>query len=166
MAGFASETVRREAEKSLAALRKPGRKIVMLEPTPVPADPKFVFETFYDKLPDFQSFFNWWTIMSFWVCLAAVKIIHEFGHGLSCKAFGGEVHVDGGIRSGQDVLKALCLGAKGTFIGRAFLYGLAAMGEAGVALALQIIAKELDVTMALCGERDVKNLRRHNLLGY
>ncbi len=75
-----------------------------------------------------------------------------------------EIHLDSGIRSGQDVLKALCLGAKGTFIGRAFLYGLGAMGEAGVTLALQIIAKELDITMALCGERDVKNLGRHNIL--
>ncbi|MBC8036558.1 MAG: alpha-hydroxy-acid oxidizing protein [Rhizobiales bacterium] len=75
-----------------------------------------------------------------------------------------EIHLDGGIRSGQDVLKALCLGAKGTFIGRAFLYGLGAMGEAGVRLALQIIAKELDTTMALCGEKDVKKLGRHNLL--
>ncbi len=50
------------------------------------------WKTFYDKLPDFQSFFNWWTIMSFWVCLACVKIIHEFGHGLTAKHFGGEVH--------------------------------------------------------------------------
>ncbi len=75
-----------------------------------------------------------------------------------------EIHLDGGIRSGQDVLKALCLGAKGTYIGRAFLYGLGAMGEAGVRLALQIIAKELDTTMALCGEKDVKKLGRHNLL--
>jgi L-lactate dehydrogenase (cytochrome) len=75
-----------------------------------------------------------------------------------------EVHIDSGIRSGQDVLKALCLGAKSTFIGRAFLYGLGAMGEEGVRLALQIIAKELDITMALCGEKDVKNLGRHNLL--
>ena len=50
------------------------------------------WKTFYDKLPDFQSFFNWWTIVSFWVCLAVVKIIHEFGHGLTAKHFGGEVH--------------------------------------------------------------------------
>jgi len=50
------------------------------------------WKTFYDKLPDFQSFFNWWTILSFWVCLAVVKIIHEFGHGLTAKHFGGEVH--------------------------------------------------------------------------
>ena len=50
------------------------------------------WKLFYDKLPDFESFFNWWTIMSFWVCLAVVKIIHEFGHGLTAKHFGGEVH--------------------------------------------------------------------------
>jgi L-lactate dehydrogenase (cytochrome) len=62
-----------------------------------------------------------------------------------------EVHLDGGIRSGQDVLKAWALGARGTYIGRAFLYGLGAMGEAGVTKALQIIHKELDLTMAFCG---------------
>jgi putative peptide zinc metalloprotease protein len=50
------------------------------------------WKTFYDKLPDFQSFFNWWTILSFWVCLGVVKVIHEFGHGLTAKHFGGEVH--------------------------------------------------------------------------
>ncbi|WP_284262411.1 alpha-hydroxy acid oxidase [Roseicyclus amphidinii] len=75
-----------------------------------------------------------------------------------------EVHLDSGIRSGQDVLKALALGAKGTMIGRAFVYGLGAMGEAGVTRALEVIHKELDTTMALCGERDVANLGRHNLL--
>ena len=74
-----------------------------------------------------------------------------------------EVHHDGGIRSGQDVLKALCYGAKGTYIGRPFLYGLGAGGKAGVTRALEIIRRELDVTMALCGERDVKNLSRKNL---
>ena len=75
-----------------------------------------------------------------------------------------EIHIDGGIRSGQDVLKALCLGAHGTYVGRAFVYGLAAGGEAGVTRALEIIRKELDITMALCGENDVKKLGRHNLL--
>lgn len=80
-------------------------------------------------------------------------------------AVGGhmEVHLDGGIRSGQDVLKALCYGAKGTHIGRPFLYGLGAGGKAGVTKALEIIRKELDTTMALCGERDVRNLSRRNL---
>ena len=75
-----------------------------------------------------------------------------------------EVHLDSGIRSGQDVLKALALGAKGTMIGRAFVYGLGAMGEAGVTKALQVIHKELDTTMELCGERNVADLGRHNLL--
>ncbi|MGV8938027.1 MAG: alpha-hydroxy acid oxidase [Allorhizobium sp.] len=63
-----------------------------------------------------------------------------------------EVHLDGGIRSGQDVLKALALGAKGTYIGRPFLYGLGALGKPGVTKALEIIAKEMDITMALCGK--------------
>lgn len=75
-----------------------------------------------------------------------------------------EVWLDSGIRSGQDMLKALAMGAKGTMIGRSWVYGLGAMGEAGVTKALQIMQKELDITMALCGERDVKNLGRHNLL--
>ena len=67
-----------------------------------------------------------------------------------------EVWMDGGIRSGQDVLKALALGAKGTMIGRAYIHGLGAMGEAGVTKALEVIRKEMDITMALCGERDVQ----------
>jgi L-lactate dehydrogenase (cytochrome) len=74
------------------------------------------------------------------------------------QAVGGrmEVLVDGGIQSGQDVLKSLALGARGTMIGKAFAWGLGAMGEAGVTRALEIIQKELDVTMALCGLKDVK----------
>ena len=75
-----------------------------------------------------------------------------------------EVHLDSGIRSGQDVLKALAMGAKGTYIGRAFVYGLGAMGQKGVTEALNVIHKELDTTMALCGETNVANLGRHNLL--
>src|SRR5690606_34481105 len=75
-----------------------------------------------------------------------------------------EVHMDSGIRSGQDVLKALALGAHATWIGRAFIHGLGAMGEAGVGKALEVIRNELDTTMALCGERDVKALGRDNLL--
>ena len=75
-----------------------------------------------------------------------------------------EVHMDGGIRSGQDVLKALALGAKGTYIGRAFLYGLGAKGEAGVTRALEIIHKELDLTMAFCGRTDVRQVNRDILL--
>lgn len=69
-----------------------------------------------------------------------------------------EIHLDGGIRSGQDVLKAVALGAKGTYIGRPFLYGLGAMGKAGVTKALDIIAREADVTMALCGKRRITDV--------
>jgi L-lactate dehydrogenase (cytochrome) len=75
-----------------------------------------------------------------------------------------EVHLDSGIRSGQDVLKALALGAKGTYIGRAFIYGLGAMGEAGVTRALEVIRNELDISMALCGRRDIAGLDRDVLL--
>jgi L-lactate dehydrogenase (cytochrome) len=75
-----------------------------------------------------------------------------------------EVHMDGGIRSGQDVLKAIALGAKGTYIGRSMLYGLGAMGEAGVTCALQIIQKELDLTMAFCGRTAIKQVDRDILL--
>jgi L-lactate dehydrogenase (cytochrome) len=75
-----------------------------------------------------------------------------------------EVHMDGGIRSGQDVIRALALGAKGVYIGRPFLYGLGAMGEAGVARCLEIIRNELDLTMAFCGLRDVRDVDRNILL--
>ena len=75
-----------------------------------------------------------------------------------------EVWMDGGIRSGQDVLKAWALGARGTLIGRAMVYGLGAMGEAGVSKALQIIHKELDITMAFCGHTDIQNVDRGILL--
>ncbi len=74
-----------------------------------------------------------------------------------------EIHMDGGIRSGQDVLKAVALGAKGVYIGRPFLYGLGAMGQKGVKLSLEIIRKELDTTMALCGERELSNINRSHL---
>jgi L-lactate dehydrogenase (cytochrome) len=75
-----------------------------------------------------------------------------------------EVHMDGGIRSGQDVLKAWALGARGCYIGRAFLYGLGAMGGPGVAKALQIIHKELDLTMAFCGHTRIGTVDRGILL--
>jgi L-lactate dehydrogenase (cytochrome) len=75
-----------------------------------------------------------------------------------------EVQMDGGIRSGQDVLKARALGARGTYIGRAFLYGLGAMGEAGVTKALEIIQKELDLTMAFCGHTQIDTVDKGILL--
>ena len=75
-----------------------------------------------------------------------------------------EVWMDGGIRSGQDVLKAWALGAHGTMIGRAFVYGLGAMGEAGVTKALQIIHKELDITMAFCGHTNIQTVNTNILL--
>lgn len=75
-----------------------------------------------------------------------------------------EVWMDGGIRSGQDVLKARALGAQGTMIGRSFLYGLGAYGQAGVSKALQIIHKELDTTMAFCGHTQIDKVGREILL--
>ena len=75
-----------------------------------------------------------------------------------------EVHLDSGIRSGQDVLKALAMGAKATHIGRAYIYGLGAMGEAGVLKSLEIIQKELDISMGLCGVRTIDELSRDTLL--
>jgi len=75
-----------------------------------------------------------------------------------------EIHLDSGIRSGQDMLKALAMGAKGVMIGRAYIHGLGAMGEAGVTKALEVIHRELDITMALCGRRDVTTFDRDMLL--
>ena len=75
-----------------------------------------------------------------------------------------EVHMDGGIRSGQDVLKARALGAKGTYIGRSMVYGLGAMGEAGVTKALKIIRNELDITMAFCGHTNINTVDKSILL--
>ncbi len=93
--------------------------------------------------------------------LSSIRVLPEI-----VKAVGDriEIHLDSGIRSGQDVLKALALGAHAASIGRAYIYGLGAMGEAGVTRALEVIHKELDVTMALCGERRVQDLGRHNVL--
>ena len=88
---------------------------------------------------------------------ALPKIVAEVGGKI-------EIHMDGGIRSGQDVLKARALGAQGTYIGRAFLYGLGAMGEAGVSKALEIIHKELDLTMAFTGHTDINTVDRSILL--
>jgi len=74
-----------------------------------------------------------------------------------------EVHLDGGVRSGQDALKALCLGARGVWLGRAFVYGLAARGQQGVSEVIEIVRKELDTSMAMSGERFVTKVGHHNL---
>ena len=88
---------------------------------------------------------------------ALPRVVHAAGNDI-------EVWVDGGIRSGQDVLRAVALGAKGTMIGRAFLYALGAMGERGVHRCLEIIAKELDISMAFCGHTDIQQVDRSILL--
>jgi len=93
--------------------------------------------------------------------LSAIEILPEIIDAVGSEI---EVHMDSGIRSGQDVLKAMALGAKGTYIGRAFLYGLGALGEQGVTKALEIIHKELDLTMAFCGHREVGQLSREDLI--
>ena len=93
--------------------------------------------------------------------LSSIRMLPEIVDAVGDKI---EIHVDGGIRSGQDVLKAVALGARGTYIGRAFIYGLGAMGQAGVETALDVIRRELDTTMALCGEKDIHDVGPHVLL--
>ena len=92
--------------------------------------------------------------------LSSIRVLPEIVEAVGDRI---EIHLDSGIRSGQDVLKALALGAHATWIGRAFIHGLGAMGEAGVTAALEVIRKELDISMALCGERDIHNVGRHNV---
>ncbi|OOY25550.1 alpha-hydroxy-acid oxidizing enzyme [Thioclava sediminum] len=93
--------------------------------------------------------------------LSSIRMLPKIVNAVGDKT---EVWLDSGIRSGQDVLKALALGAKGVMIGRAYVYGLGAMGEPGVTKALEVIQKELDTSMALCGERRIENLGRDDLL--
>lgn len=93
--------------------------------------------------------------------LSSIRVLEEIVEAVGDKI---EVHLDSGIRSGQDVLKALAMGAKGTYIGRAYIYGLGAMGEEGVTKALEVIHRELDLSMGLCGVTDVKKLNRDHLL--
>jgi L-lactate dehydrogenase (cytochrome) len=91
---------------------------------------------------------------------STIRVLPEIVEAVGHKT---EVLMDSGIRSGQDVLKALALGAKGTFVGRAMAYGLGAGGEAGVTRALEIIRAEMDTSMALMGERDISNIGLHNI---
>jgi len=93
--------------------------------------------------------------------LASYDILEDIVNAVGDKI---EVHMDSGIRSGQDVLKAMAKGAKGTYIGRSYIYGLGAMGKPGVTKALEIIQRELDLTMGLCGENDIENVGLHNLV--
>lgn len=92
--------------------------------------------------------------------LSSIRVLPEIMDAVGDKV---EVHLDSGIRSGQDVLKAVALGAKGTYIGRAYIYGLGAMGQKGVTKALEVIHRELDLSMALCGERQIGSVGRHIL---
>ena len=93
--------------------------------------------------------------------LASYDVLREIVDAVGDKV---DVHFDSGIRSGQDIFRAVAMGAKSTFIGRSYIYGLGAMGKAGVTKSLEILQKELDVTMGLCGETDIANVGRHNLV--
>ena len=87
--------------------------------------------------------------------LSSIRMLPKIVEAVNGKC---EVWMDGGIRSGQDILKAKALGATGTMIGRSYIYGLGAMGQAGVTKALEVMHKELDTTMALCGHRDINDV--------
>ena len=93
--------------------------------------------------------------------LASYDVLREIVDAVGDKV---DVHFDSGIRSGQDIFRAVAMGAKSTFIGRSYIYGLGAMGKAGVTKSLEILQKELDITMGLCGETDIANVGRHNLV--
>jgi L-lactate dehydrogenase (cytochrome) len=93
--------------------------------------------------------------------LSSIKMLPSIARAVGDQT---EVYLDSGIRSGQDVLKALAMGAKGTMIGRSYIYGLGAMGQAGVTKSLEVIQKELDMTMALCGRRNVTDINRDIVL--
>lgn len=93
--------------------------------------------------------------------LSSIRMLEEIVKEVGDKT---EVWLDSGIRSGQDVLKAVAMGAKGVMIGRAWVYGLGAMGEKGVTSALEVIHKEMDVSMALCGKRDIQDVDRDIVL--
>ena len=93
--------------------------------------------------------------------LSSIRMLEPIVNAVGDKT---EVWLDSGIRSGQDVLKAIALGAKGVMVGRSYVYGLGAMGQAGVTSALEVLRKELDMSMALCGRRDIENVDKDILL--
>lgn len=92
---------------------------------------------------------------------SSISVLPSIAHAAGDKI---EVWMDGGIRSGQDILRARALGAQGTMIGRSFLYALGAMGEEGVSRCLQILSNELDISMAFCGRTDINDVDRSILL--
>jgi len=92
--------------------------------------------------------------------LSSIRVLPEIIEAVGDRM---EVYFDSGIRTGQDILKALALGADGVMIGRSWVYGLGAMGEEGVTKALEVLHKELDTTMALCGHRDINEVDRNIL---
>ena len=93
--------------------------------------------------------------------LSSIRMLPEIVDAVGSQT---EVLMDGGVRSGQDILKAVALGARGVMSGRAWVYGLGAMGERGVTEAIEVMRRELDTTMALCGEKDIHDVGPHNLL--
>ena len=92
---------------------------------------------------------------------AAIDMLEEIVNAVGNRV---EIWMDSGIRSGQAILKALALGAAGTLLGRAYQHGLGAMGQAGVTQSLEILQRELDLTMAFCGVRDIKDVSRNIIL--
>ena len=91
---------------------------------------------------------------------SSIRVLPEIVKAVGDKV---EIHIDGGIRNGQDILKARALGAQGVYIGRAYIYGLGAGGEKGVTRTIEILRNELDQTMALCGERDINKIGAHHI---
>jgi L-lactate dehydrogenase (cytochrome) len=96
--------------------------------------------------------------------MSSIRALPQVLDAVAGERSGLEVWMDGGIRSGQDVLKACAMGARGVMLGRSYVYGLGAMGKPGVALALELIRKELDISMALSGIRDLRQADRSHLL--
>ena len=92
---------------------------------------------------------------------ATIDVISDISKTVGRRA---EIWLDSGIRSGQDIFKALALGANGTMIGRAYQYGLGAMGKAGISKCLEILRKELDLTMGFCGANEITDISKNNIL--
>jgi L-lactate dehydrogenase (cytochrome) len=96
--------------------------------------------------------------------ISSIRALPEVINALQADGSKIEVWMDGGIRSGQDILKACAMGARGVMAGRSYVYGLGAMGKPGVSKALEIMRKELDVSMALSGIRDIREANRSHIV--